>query len=294
MRCARPSTIAVLPTPGLADQHRVVLGPALQHLDGAADLVVAADHRVELAGAGALGQVEGVLLQRLALALGLGAVDLLAAADRLDRRLHRRTGDAVLLQQGADRAFRVGRREDEHLAGDELVAALVGFPFGRLQQVGQVASGLHRLAALHLRQLGDLGVERGLQPGDVGPGAREQGLRPVGLGQKRRQQVRRLDVRIAPVDGQALGVGEGGLEGGGELVESHGTSPDAINLRQTGVFFKPAWASAARTRPNSRRLAPEQRRSQAKSEGSEGQCPDDVGQRVPQGQKPFAAQHQDQ
>src|SRR3546814_16410494 len=28
-----------------ADQHRVVLGPALQHLDGAADLLVAADHR---------------------------------------------------------------------------------------------------------------------------------------------------------------------------------------------------------------------------------------------------------
>ncbi len=33
----------------LADQHRVVLGAALQDLDGAADLVVAADHRVELA-----------------------------------------------------------------------------------------------------------------------------------------------------------------------------------------------------------------------------------------------------
>jgi hypothetical protein len=34
--------------PGLADQHRVVLGPAREHLDGAADLLVAADHRVEL------------------------------------------------------------------------------------------------------------------------------------------------------------------------------------------------------------------------------------------------------
>jgi hypothetical protein len=34
---------------GLADQHRVVLGAALQHLDGAADFLVAADHRVELA-----------------------------------------------------------------------------------------------------------------------------------------------------------------------------------------------------------------------------------------------------
>ena len=35
---------------GVADQHRVVLGAAGEHLDDAADLLVAADHRVELAG----------------------------------------------------------------------------------------------------------------------------------------------------------------------------------------------------------------------------------------------------
>ena len=34
---------------GLADQHGVVLGAPAQHLDGAADLLVAADDRVELA-----------------------------------------------------------------------------------------------------------------------------------------------------------------------------------------------------------------------------------------------------
>ena len=34
---------------GLADEHRVVLGAARQHLDDAADLLVAADHRIELA-----------------------------------------------------------------------------------------------------------------------------------------------------------------------------------------------------------------------------------------------------
>ena len=37
----------------LADQHRVVLGPPAEDLDDAADLLVAADDRVELAGAGA-------------------------------------------------------------------------------------------------------------------------------------------------------------------------------------------------------------------------------------------------
>ena len=34
---------------GFADQHRVVLGAAREHLDDAADLFVAADDRVELA-----------------------------------------------------------------------------------------------------------------------------------------------------------------------------------------------------------------------------------------------------
>ncbi len=57
---------------GLADQHRVVLRPAArEHLDHAADLVVAADHRVELALLGRLGQVAAVLLERLELVLGV-------------------------------------------------------------------------------------------------------------------------------------------------------------------------------------------------------------------------------
>ena len=46
---------------GLADQHRVVLGAALQHLDRAADFLVAADHRVELAALGARGQVDACI-----------------------------------------------------------------------------------------------------------------------------------------------------------------------------------------------------------------------------------------
>ena len=55
---------------GLADQDRVVLGPARQDLDDAADLLVAADHRVELAGARGLGEVARVLLQRVIAFLG--------------------------------------------------------------------------------------------------------------------------------------------------------------------------------------------------------------------------------
>ena len=93
MRCARPSTIAVLPVPGLADQHRVVLRAAREHLDDAADLLVAADDRVELALLGRLGEVAAELRQRLVRALGILRGDALAAAHRLDLRLElRRAG----------------------------------------------------------------------------------------------------------------------------------------------------------------------------------------------------------
>ena len=44
---------------GLADQHRVVLGAARQHLDDAADLLVAADDRIELALARRAGSGRG-------------------------------------------------------------------------------------------------------------------------------------------------------------------------------------------------------------------------------------------
>ena len=49
----------------LADEHRVVLRPARQHLNHAADLLVAADDRIELALARELGEVAPVALERL-------------------------------------------------------------------------------------------------------------------------------------------------------------------------------------------------------------------------------------
>ena len=50
---------------GLADQHRVVLGAAAQDLDHSADLLVAADDRIQFAFLGGGRQVGGVLLQGL-------------------------------------------------------------------------------------------------------------------------------------------------------------------------------------------------------------------------------------
>ena len=126
---------------GLADQHRIVLGAPLQHLDRAADLLVAADHRVELALLGALGQVDGVLLERLALLLGVRVVDLLAAAHFVDRLLERALARRRRLAAAwPSVALVVERGEHEQLAGDELVAALLRELVGEVQQRGQVVA----------------------------------------------------------------------------------------------------------------------------------------------------------
>ena len=84
---------------GLADQHRIVLGASLQHLDGAADLIVAADDRIELAAARARGQIDGVFFERLPLFFGCGILDLFAAAHLLDGLLERSARGARILQR---------------------------------------------------------------------------------------------------------------------------------------------------------------------------------------------------
>ena len=112
----------------------------MQNLDGAANFVVAADHRVELALRGALGEVDAVFLQRLALAFGLLRIDALPAAHGHDRGVQCLAGQAVLLGEAPGFALVLAQGEQEHFAGDELVAALLGFLVGQVEQVGQIAA----------------------------------------------------------------------------------------------------------------------------------------------------------
>jgi hypothetical protein len=65
---------------GGTDQHRVVLGAPREDLDHRADLLVAADDRIELALLGERGEVASVLLERLVGAFGRGARHALTAA----------------------------------------------------------------------------------------------------------------------------------------------------------------------------------------------------------------------
>ncbi len=217
---------------GLADQHRVVLGAALQDLDRAADLVVAADHRVELAQAGALGQVEAILVERLALALGVLRIDILAAAHRLQRLFQRLAIEPGVLQQPAAIALVLGQGEEEHLRGDELVAGLLRFLVGDVEQIGQIAADADLAAmAFDLGQAFERLGQLDLQSAGIDPGARQQrGGAAVILIEQRQQQVLRLDELLIVADGQTLGVGNRLLELGSEFVEAHGLGPKELSM----------------------------------------------------------------
>ena len=168
--------MAVLPTPGLADEHRVVLGAARQHLDDAPDLLVAPDDGVELALAGVLGEVAAVLLERLVLLLGVLARDPVAAAHVLERVEHGVVGDAEAAQEVADAAGHLGHRE-QHVLGGEVVVAEAG--------------------ALLRRRPRAAGTRRGDELGLLG------GL-PVDLGQVRRARRRPGRARVLARDADAL------------------------------------------------------------------------------------------
>ena len=105
---------------GLADQHRVVLGAAAQHLHDPLDFLLAADDRVELALHGGGGQVAAELVEhqrrrrvaRLATAAsgaGFGGLLALVAGQQLDDLLAH--------------AGELGAQLDQHLGGDALALA---------------------------------------------------------------------------------------------------------------------------------------------------------------------------
>ena len=172
---------------GLADQHRVVLGATGEHLHDAANLVVPPDNRVELAFAGALGQVGGVLLQRLIGGLGVSAGDAGAAANLDERVAQRLRGGAVPGQQLGDVGVAGGQPDHQVLGGDVFVVHLGG-QLLRGGDGGQRFAGQLRLraGAADLRQPVDDALRLGADSGGLDADSLQQRRSdPVVLRQQR-------------------------------------------------------------------------------------------------------------
>ncbi len=121
-----------------ADQHRVVLGAPLQDLNGATNLVITSDHRVELALFGTLGQVDGVLVQRLTRLFDVRVIHGTFAAQVVDGVFQGLLADALPQQQFAELAVLIHCREQHQLAGNELVAFLLRQTVSLVEQARQI------------------------------------------------------------------------------------------------------------------------------------------------------------
>ena len=192
---------------GVADQHRVVLRAAREHLDHAADLLVAADHRVELPALGSLGQVAAELLQRLVGALRILRGDALAAAHVLDSR------EQLVARDGVEREQQVLGRDVVVLELLRLVRRAVEHLRERGRRAGLL---LDALAARLLR-------ERSLGLGAQRLRVRDEGLRQV-LVEEREQQVLGVELGVAEPARALLRRGDRLLRLDGQLVEVHASS----------------------------------------------------------------------
>ncbi len=215
----------VLPHAGLTDQHRIVLGPAGQHLHHPADFLVPADYRIQLSVAGLVGEVPRVPLERLVLGFGRLVRDPVRAAHALEGRAEIVGRDVFGAQQGADgRALLLGQGEQQMLGGDVLVAHPLGFLFR------PVEDAIHLAAERRLRpaglggEPGDLALGRLPQAGDVESRLLEQRLNhPLVLRQQGEKQVGIVDDRVAAAACRFTGVAEGFLGLDGQAVGSdHG------------------------------------------------------------------------
>ena len=192
---------------GLADQHRVVLGAPGQDLDGAADLLVAADHRVELAVARRLGEVAGIFLQRVVGVLGRGVVGGAALAERVDGGVEALRRDARLREDAAGLGLLLDRQREQHaLDRDEAVAGLLGRLLGGVEEAHQLAGRLRlRGGARDLRLLGEPLLDRrmGVAGAAAGP-VDEAGAQPFGIVEQHLQDVAGRELRVALAHGERL------------------------------------------------------------------------------------------
>ncbi|MNN41133.1 hypothetical protein D3C81_1552330 [compost metagenome] len=178
-------------------------------MNGAADFIVTADHRVKLAVFGALGQVDGVFVQGLARFFGVGVIDRLAATQVADGVFQGFFGHALAEQQLAELAVFVHGREQHQFTGDELVTLLLRQAIGLVEQTRQVLRHIHVAGrVLDFWQLVELFAQRLAQAVDVKAHLHQQRLdRTTLLIDQRLQQVRRLDGGMVHTNGQGLGIG---------------------------------------------------------------------------------------
>ena len=228
---------------GVADQQRVVLLPPAQHLDGALDLGLAADQRVDAPVARLAIEIDAIGVERTFLLLALGAVlGLLrlariavfvdaarrarrigeagplgdAVADVVDRVV---AGHVLLLQEEGSVALALGEDRHQHVgAGHLLAARRLDVNRGALHDALE-AGGRLRLVDRFDDQIVEIGVEilddvlAQLVEIDVAGAQHRRGVRIV---DQRQQQVFERRIFVAALVGERERLAKGLFERAGK------------------------------------------------------------------------------
>ena len=210
----------------LADQHGIVLRTPRQDLHAAADLLVAADDRIDLSLLRFLDEVDAVLLERLVGRLRVLVGDIRHArclADRVDRGLHALAVDAERREHFLRAALHIGKRNQQVLGRHIRVLHLLRVALGGREDLHQLARCVARGRALHLGQPAHLRVGDARDARDIDARLLEDRARVRALlAHKRGEKVQRRDLGVGGAGREVLGCGHGFLREGCELVESHG------------------------------------------------------------------------
>ena len=224
---------------GLADQHGIVLGAPRQHLDGAADLLVATDDRVDLALGRRGGEVARIALERIVALLGRGTVGGAALAQIVDSAVEGGRIDAGLVERPAGLGGGLhAERQQQPLDRDERVPGLVRDLLGRIEGPRQLRRQID-LAGAAARDLGALGQRpvRGRQRVAGAPACAldDAGRQALGVVEQHLEQMVGAELLVPLAQGQALGRLHEAAGALGILVEIHGVPP-----RRGGLA--PPWA----------------------------------------------------
>src|SRR5581483_166035 len=249
--------------------------PSRENLDDAADLLVAADDRVELALTGELGEVPPVLLERLVRRLGIRRGDALVAAHLLERGHEPLARHAERPEHA--RAVR-GEREEEVLDAQILVLERPHLVLGLREELreplGDVGLARTRRGSGDLRLPRELALEGVVHGAGSDPGRFEEARREaLGLLEEREEEVLDVDALMAAARCQPARVLESLLDLVGHAVDVDHSGREPASGGGPG---QPAAAIAAAEQRRSA-LAPGEEPGRGRSEDIEGAADEMAG-----------------
>ena len=206
------------------NQHRIVLRSARKHLQHAPNLMIASDHRINLARPRASGEVGAVFFQRLVFTLGIFIGHFLRPANILHRITRLLFIESGLLEQFARGRITLQRSEQEMLNTQKLIAERLAHLIGRIERRTKPDAYLWlRRCPLHARLAAQGVGNRRLQRRDVDSGLLQDRHRDAALLlQQGQQHMRAFEFRMSRFRSDPLRGLQGFLEFAGDFLKSHG------------------------------------------------------------------------